>query len=269
MRPQHLIDFHVHCFPDHVAEKAMAGLKETYRIEPHADGTRAGLLAYMERAGVDISVILPVATRPGQVKSINDWAAGAQSERIVAFGALHPDFAEPAAEVERICALGMKGIKLQPQWQEFYPDEARAEGILRAAEGRLIVSFHAGNEIVPVENVRSTPGRLAKVKEKFPRLRMVAAHFGGYLMWKEVEAKLLGREGVYLDTSYCPPRDLPDERMLALIRGHGVSRILFASDFPFGEPLGDLARLMKLGLTQEELEDICWRNAARLLGVEV
>lgn len=100
MRPKHLIDFHVHCYPDHVAGKALAALTERYRVRPHSDGTVAGLQEQMARTGVEISVILPVATKAAQVQSINDWAASIQSEEITAFGALHPALTDPEAEVE-------------------------------------------------------------------------------------------------------------------------------------------------------------------------
>jgi len=95
---------------------------------------------------------------------------------------------------------------------------------------------------------------------------MIAAHFGGYRMWDEVREHLVGT-GVCFDTSYCPPDDLPDQEMIDLIRAHGAERIIFGSDFPFGNPGPDLDRLLELGLEREEVEAIAWRNADRLLGL--
>ena len=267
MRPKHLIDFHVHCFPEHIAEKAAVALVERYQVQPRFIATPAGLVEQMDKNGVEVSVILPVATRPAQVESINNWVASVQSDRIVSFGAIHPDMADPVAEVERLISLGIKGIKLQPQWQDFYPDAPKLEPLLRAAEGKLIITFHAGDEIAPAGDLKSTPDRLANVHHKFPNLIMVAAHFGGFRVFDAVEKHLIGQPNVYLDTSYCPPEDLPDARMIAMIRAHGAQKILFATDAPFGDPAADLQRLLNLGLSQDEIEDICWRNAARLLGL--
>jgi len=104
------------------------------------------------------------------------------------------------------------------------------------------------------------------VHHAFPGLAMIAAHFGGYRMWDGVREHLVGT-GVCFDTSYCPPEDLPDDDMRDLIRAHGADRIVFGSDFPFGDPAPDLARLLDLGLEREEVEAIAWRNADGLLGL--
>ena len=267
-RPRFLVDSHTHCFPDRLAPRAIESVSSQYGVQPESDGTLAGTLAAMDQDGVAVSLVLPVASRPEQVRSINDWAASIRSERIVPLGSVHPAVEDPGGEIERIISLGLPGIKLQPTWGGFYPDEAALDPIHQACRGRLIVYFHAGNEIRPISHVYSTPRRIARVLDRFPGLTVVAAHLGGYLMWEEVEECLLGRE-LYLDMCYCPPEVLPDARMLALIRRHGVERVLFGSDFPFGRPARDLERLQRLGLTQEELELICWRNASRLLGLKL
>ena len=120
-RPKHLVDFHVHIFPEKVAARAVSSLGEAYGVQPVAEPTVAGLTALMEEAGVDVSVAVPVATRPDQVGAINTWAAQTSSDRIVCFGALHPGLEDLGSEVDRIVELGLKGIKLQPNFQEFSP----------------------------------------------------------------------------------------------------------------------------------------------------
>ena len=263
-RPCHLVDCHTHCFPDRIAGRAIANLEGVYRVRAASDGTLAGTLGYLEADQVDLCLVLPVASRPDQVRSINDWAASLPRDRVVAFGSIHPDLPDAAAEIDRLTSLGLRGIKLQPTWGGFYPDDPALDPIYRACAGRLIVYFHAGDEIQPVPLVRATPDRIARVMDRFPGLTVIAAHFGAYRMWDGVEQHLLGRE-VYFDTSYCPRRFLPDERMLHLIRAHGPQRILFGSDFPFGRASRDLRRLRRLGLSTQELNLICWQNAARLL----
>ena len=265
-RPQKFIDFHVHVFPDEVAPKALARFVEVYGSAPLSDGTVAGTLAYMDEAGIDVFVPQPVATRPSQVEGINDWAISVRSDRVIPFGAIHPDYPNIRQEMERLVSAGFRGIKLQPDWQEFYPDEERVFPIYEAAEGRLAVLFHAGREIEEMDIVRSTPARLLKVHQKFRGLTLVAAHMGGYRLWREAEESL-SRTGVYFDISYCPDEELPDSEMVRLARKHGLSRILFASDFPFADPKRDAERLARMPLSADEKEDIAWRNAARILGL--
>ncbi len=264
-RPKHVVDFHTHAFPEKVAERAISALTQAYSVEAHGEATIPGLLLAMDKCGVDVSVIAPVATRADQVKSINDWAASSQGDRIVCFGALHPDLPDVETEVARIVGLGLKGVKLQPNFQGFTPDDRRLWPLYEAAQGRLILLFHSGQEIKALDQVHASPASLARVHEAFPKLTMVVAHMGGYQMWDKVREHLLGRD-VYLDTSYCPEEDMRSEELRNLIRAHGVERVVFATDYPWGDPCRDLDRLCVLGLSEDELELVAWRNAARLLG---
>ncbi|MGC8861355.1 MAG: amidohydrolase family protein [Armatimonadota bacterium] len=260
-----VVDFHVHAFPDEVAGRAVEALLKAYQVEPVTDGTVGGLLRHMQSSGVDYSVIQPVATKPTQVRSINDWAAGRTEQGIICFGAIHPDYDDVQSEIERIISLGLPGIKIQGNWQGVCVDDPKMTPIYEATEGRLIVLFHSGEELAPFEDMRATPRRLAAVHREFPNLTMIAAHMGGYRMWDEVEDCLLGQD-VYFDTSACFPKDLPDDRFLDFIRRHGAERILFATDCPFGDALDDIPRLMQLGLKDSELDLILSGNARQLLG---
>ncbi|MDH7602127.1 MAG: amidohydrolase family protein [Armatimonadota bacterium] len=262
------VDFHVHAFPDELAQRALNHLVETYHVPAITDGTVSGLLKHMKSCGVSYSVIQPVATKPSQVKSINEWASSRKEPGIISFGAIHPDCENVAEEIDRIISLGLPGIKIQANWQGVYVDDARMYPIYEAAQRRLIIMFHAGKELAPTDEIRATPERLARVLRDFPHLTMIAAHMGGYLMWNEVEEHLLTKD-VYFDTSACFCSDLPDARFLQLIRRHGAERVLFATDSPFGNAKNDIHRLLSLGLDDEELELIFWGNAKRLLGAHL
>ncbi len=270
MATQHtrIVDFHVHVFPDEVAERALQALIGAYNWEPVTDGTRAGLAAHMQRSGVGCSIVQPVATKPAQVRSINDWASSHTDPRVISFGAIHPDYEDIQGEIDRIISLGRPGIKIQANWIGRYVDDPSMFPIYESAQGKLIFTFHSGDELTPFEDKKSTPRRLANVHRLFPDLTMICAHMGGYKMWDEVEEYLLGT-GVYLDTSACFPGDMPDGQLLSMIRRHGVDRIVFATDSPFGDARADIPRLLGLGLTDDELERVFWRNAEALLGDRV
>jgi predicted TIM-barrel fold metal-dependent hydrolase len=260
-----IVDFHVHIFPDDIAGRALEALITAYRVEAVTDGTVSGLLAHMETSGVGWSVVQPVATKPSQVRSINDWAASHSDPRIISFGAIHPDCEDPGGEIEKIIASGLPGIKIQGNWQNVYIDDPRMYPIYEAAQDRLIVMFHSGDELAPLKEMKATPAHIAKIHSDFPKLTIIVAHMGGYRMWDEVEEQLLGKD-LYFDTSTCFPEYMPDERFLRLIRIHGVERILFATDSPLGDATKDIPRLMQMGLSDSELEMIFWSNAKRLLG---
>ena len=265
-KPERVIDFHAHVFPDSVAPKAISKFVEVYCMQPLSDGTVAETARFMAEAGIDIFVPMPVATKASQVVDINNWAFSVRSDKVMPFGGMHPEFEDVKGELDRLVDMGFRGIKLQPDWQQFHPDDQRVYPIYERAEGRLAILFHAGQEVEEVATVYSTPDRLRRVHEKFPGLTMICAHMGGYRHWKEAEAELYGSD-IYLDMSYCPEDEVSDDELMRMIRKHRTDRFLFASDFPFADPRIDLERLLRLPLTQEEVEDIAWRNAARLLGI--
>ena len=125
-----VIDFHTHAFSDKIVEKAMGSLVETSGIKPYTDGSVKGLLEHMDKCGVDKSVILPIATKPAQQKIINSWANEIMSDRIYPFGSVHPDAEDICEELERIKELGLYGVKLHPDYQNFMADEEKAKDLL-------------------------------------------------------------------------------------------------------------------------------------------
>ena len=236
-----VVDVHTHVFPPALAERAVGSLVHGARLKPYYDGTVEGLLGAMERAGVDVSVLQPVATRADQVKSINDWTASLASPRLVPLGAMHPDYQDPEDEIERMGALGIRGIKLHPEFQDFDPLDPRMEHIYRAAaKHNLIILFHAGEDPA-YETVRGVPPTFKRLIAEHPDLTIILAHLGGYQIWDEVAEHLLG-ERVYLDTAYTLGH-LPPADVASIIHGHGTDRILFGSDGPWTDAGAELAQL--------------------------
>lgn len=259
-----IIDMHAHAFPDSLASAAVASLVHAGGVVAHYDGTIAGLIAAMDRSGIERTLVAPVATKPSQVPAINDWVLGMDRTRIIPFGAMHPDLPDPAEELSRLAEAGVRGFKLHSQNQDFSPDEPRMDGIYEAAiDLGLVVLFHAGGFVVQY-GTEARPEHFARMLDAHPRLRCILAHMGSYLYWDEVREHLLGRD-VYFDTAYVPGR-LPDDELLALVRDHGVEKVLFGSDGPWTDAAGEVAHLRRLGMTRAEQEAVLGGNALRLLG---
>ena len=68
----------------------------------------------MNKANVDASVLLSVATCPDQVESINSWISGISKDYpgIIPLGAMHPEYPDPEAEILWMRQPGIKGIEL-------------------------------------------------------------------------------------------------------------------------------------------------------------
>lgn len=260
-----IIDVHTHIFPDELAERAMATLGAAVDAEPHLDGTARDLILSMERAGIDGSVVCPVATRPKQVRTANEWSAALDRERFIPFGTLHPDSDDVAGDVRHAARAGVRGFKIHPEYQDFSPLEERFRPALDAiAEAGLPVLFHAGVDI-EIATIHGTPHAFALLNDRMPELVMILAHMGSFRMWDEVRRHLLGRD-VYFDTSYVH-EDLARDDFVTLCREQGVERILFGSDSPWGEQGAELAAVRDSGLDREEVAAVLGGNAARLLGI--
>ena len=259
-----IIDIHTHAWPDAIASAAVSTIGSQGHLVARYDGTISGLTVAMDRAGVDASVVLPVATKPGQVAAINDWIAGAGSARIVPFGAMHPDFADPATEIARMSALGLRGFKMHPEYQQFDPAELRMRAIYAAAvEHGMILFFHAGADVA-CSTVRGTPEQFCTVLDEWPELTAVLAHMGGFRQWHEVSKHLAGRD-VWFDTAYTLGH-LPDDEFVTLARAHGADRVLFGTDGPWTDAATQIAHLRSMPFSDAELAAILGGNAMRLLG---
>ena len=142
-----IIDFHTHTFPDQIAASAIARLSNNAHIEAHSNGTAGGLLLAERAAGVDRSIILPVATKPEQVHHINDAAAAHNEHAFVtnmfSFACIHPEYADWKQELDRIAARNMRGIKLHPAYQQTDLDDPKYLRILERA-GALGPVLYAG-----------------------------------------------------------------------------------------------------------------------------
>ena len=264
-----ILDIHTHAWPDAVAPAAIASLQSKGTLTSYYDGTVDGLLGAMDASGVALSVLQPVATKPGQVRSINEWAAsllsGPAAGRVLPFGAMHPEVDDPAVEVAHLASLGLRGIKLHPEHQDFAPDEPRMATVYEAAIAHdMTVFFHAGADELH-DTVRGTPASFATVLDAFPTMRVVLAHLGGFRVWNEVAEKLVGRD-VYLDTAYTLGH-LPDSDFVEIVHAHGADKVLFGSDGPWTDAAAEIAWLRRLPLGDGVIEAILGCNAEHLLAL--
>ena len=263
-----ILDIHTHIFPDELAPRAVKQLAGRSGETAFLDGTAAGLEESMRRHGIGISVTQPVSTKASQIPSINAFAIALQQRSgLVNFGSLFPDYEGNAAEIERLREAGIKGVKFHPDYQQFYVDEERMFPLYRLmADAGLIAFFHAGVDIGLGPPYHGLPDRLATVLERVPDLTVVAAHFGGFQLWDDVERHLVGKN-LYFDTSYTLSF-LDHGRFVDMARRHGIGKILFGSDSPWADQGVEIELHRKCGLTQTELAAVFHDNAAQLLGVQ-
>lgn len=262
-----VVDFHTHIFPDAIAERTIASLEEKSGINAATNGTLNGLLASMAQAQVDLSVILPVVTKPSQFERINTFAKTVNEEyegQLLSFGGIHPDSEDYRKELKIIKEYGLKGVKIHPDYQGVVIDDIRYKRIISYAnELDLIIVTHAGVDIGIPEPVHCPPDKMRQVLDELKPKNMVLAHYGGWKQWQEVY-ELLAGEDVYLDTAFT--FDFIEQDMfLKILEKHDKKKILFATDSPWSSVKRDMEHVRRLPVADDIKEDILCNNALRLL----
>lgn len=264
-----VIDFHTHIFPDKIAEKTISALEGKAGIKTATDGTLNGLLTSMDEAGVDISVILPVVTKPSQFETINNFAVKVNETyngRLLSFGGIHPDSDDYKGELDIIKSLGLKGVKIHPDYQGVMIDDDRYKRIIEYAnELGLIIITHAGIDIGIPEPVHCPPDRMRKVYDELKPEKLVLAHYGGWKQWEEVYEHIAGT-GMYLDTAFT--FDFIEEELLyRILSKHDKDKILFATDSPWSDVKKGIECVKRFPLEKRVIDDILYNNAVKLLQI--
>lgn len=261
-----VIDTHCHIYPDKIALKAAKGIGSFYDIGMHYDGRLDTLKAVSARSHVVHSVIFSVATTPHQVHSINTFIAQNVRDgggRFTGLGTLHPDSDTMEDDVKEIVALGLKGVKLHPDVQQFPIDDPRGMRICELCDAyHLPLLIHTGDYRYDFSNVN----RLIPILEAFPGLQVIGAHFGGWSLWAQAAEALYKFDNLTVDSSstfHWVSRDTA-KKLFAL---YGADRVLFGSDFPMWDPNDEIEYLLSLGLSDDELAQVFYKNAQKMFEI--
>ncbi len=201
----------------------------------------------------------------------------------------HSIFSEDApSELERaVRKLGLKGYKVIASSQIRPIDDKGVYSVWEMAEKLevpVIIHFGVlGGGGGPALDLRNmNPLTLWEVAKRFPRIPFVIPHFGaGYL--RELLQLCWSCPNVYIDTSGSNRwmRWMPFEiKLKGLLRKAietvGPDRLVFGSDssyFPRGFSLPYLTEHLKacrsIGLEKESIEKIFYKNAAKLLKLDI
>lgn len=267
-----IVDFHTHVFPPAIAPRTLDALKAgAMRVagvdmEAHTDGTADGLRRSMKENGIDLSVVMPIATKPTQTETINRYAKEISTDGLLSFGSLHPLNEDPEGILESLAAQGFKGIKLHPEFQNFYIDDPESIRILKCAERLgLLVLLHTGADVGVPPPVHCTPERLRGILDHVSGHNIIAAHMGGFDLWEDAERYLVGTP-FYFDTAVVADF-LDAETAKRMILAHGTDRVLMASDSPWTNQGRSASYIRNMGFSKEDEDKILGGNACRLLGL--
>lgn len=267
-----IFDVHTHTYPEAIAEKACENLGKFYDFPVCGKGTYAHLESQAEENGVKGYLLFSVATNARQVPKVNSSiAALAEYSRsrgftTIGFAGMHQDFDDFEGEINRAAELGLRGVKIHPDIQGVDIDDRRLLPLYEILESRGMPLFlHMGDDRPQYRF--SSADKLVRVLGMFPRLRVCAAHFGGYKSWNESVPLLMGRENVWYDTSsslWAMSRETAED----VIGRLGYDTVMFGTDYPVMNTKEEVERFMALRLTDDVREKILWNNAMTFLELD-
>jgi uncharacterized protein len=236
-------------------------------------------------ADVELSVAFTIARNRHEVdRSLNDTVAAfvaAEPTRRIGFLSIHPEVDGALDELERARAdLGLKGIKLGPNYQVFDPLGEAALRVYELAERHgLPIVFHQGAS--PVQDVPlryAHPLLMDEIAIRFPALRVVMAHMG-HPWQRETIVTIRKHPHVYADVSALFYRPWSFYEALRLATEWRVlDKLLFGSDFPIATPAETAAGLRRVNdpiegtalppVPLDQIEELIERDPLPLLGLE-
>lgn len=271
-----VVDFHVH--PVHWQQMTPAleellsqfWTAEKLRAVQRQCETPEGFAQYLRSQGVDHAVVLAEMTpTTGLVDNEHVLAMCRDEASLIPFGTLYPGLhRDLAGYLQGLAEQGMRGIKLYPTYNLFYPNDPMLYPMYAEAERLgLPVMVHTGTSVFPGSRIKyGDPLFLDDVAVDFPGLRIVLSH-AGRPFW-HAQAEFLARlhANVFLDLAGLPPKNLlkylPNLPRL-------TAKAVFGSDWPVAPAQSsNLADLRSLPLPEEGIARIVGGNAARILGIE-
>ena len=261
-----IIDAHCHIYPEKIASKAVGATDTFYGVESHGKGTVKHLMERCRVEGVDHAIVQSVATTPKQVKSINEFIALEVSNSngfLTGLGTLHIDSEDMAGDINHLMELGLKGVKLHPDIQQFAVDDKRLWEMYEICQAKdLVMLVHTGDYRYDFSN----PDRVINVLKNFPNLRFIGAHFGGWSVWEEASKKLCDFENFYVDcSSSFQFSEHADFKEITL--RYGVDKVLFGTDYPMWGLKEELENFFALQLDEDANRKILSENAKKLFGI--
>jgi len=257
-----IIDSHAHIYPDKIALKASRAIGDYYEMPMDYDGTTANLIETGSVAGIDKFVVCSAATVPEQVPIVNRFIADSVAQsggRFWGYGTLHPDCGDIPTLVDEIISLGLVGVKLHGDFQKFLVDSPAAMKIYECLESRLPILLHSGD----YRTQYTKPERIVNIARAFPKLDIIAAHFGGWSEWGS-HALELAKLGVYVDTCSSLYAIKPCFAKL-LIDIFGADKVFFGTDYPMWRAKKELEYISLLPLSDSERRGILGENYLKFI----
>jgi uncharacterized protein len=270
MAHKHLIDVHVHLNNYHESTR-----------RPTAENVQE-LVAKMDEVGVDHAVVITSykidMDRPS-AEEIVDLLADTKRMTVVEGLRWRGEQRTDLFSLEERIRDGLvKGVKLYPGYDHYPINDPSLETVFRiAAKHDVPVMIHTGDTYSKTAKVRMAhPLLVDDIAVDYPDVRFVMCHLGN--PWFQDAAEVLYKnDNVFADISGLTLGEFSYdfERYVAMrlkdmitYMGDPGKQLMYGTDWPLVRMKPYVKLLHELQLTEEQLENVAWRTAARLFKID-
>ena len=268
-----IIDSHTHLIdPPYISEPLEFKIADGQIIKPDAlrsQVTPEKLTQAMDEHQIDKAIAIASDALSNEVLSdiIKKYP-----NRLKGFAYIHPLDTGSTEQLEKaVNKLGLIGLKLVPDFQDFSMDDPRIYPLLeKTVELGIPVMVHSAPGLIKGHFNQSLPEHFDALKRAIPDLVLIISHLC-YPKFLDL-LNIVPKEGVYVDTSTTLPWivDLCGVDFTSrFIRRIGAENVIFGSDWwgKSSEMKIQIESIMKLNLSQSEKDLILGDNISNLLNL--
>jgi predicted TIM-barrel fold metal-dependent hydrolase len=276
------IDIHAHIprMPGLSEYGIEPGLRQMFRMADESISIEKMVETYRAIDTKAVIFSVDAETETGDLPDPNDYVAqtvDSYPDVFIGFCSVDPRKGKAAVEeLERsVLSLGLRGLKLHPIHQAFFPDDpAFIPLFAKAEELGIPVLMHSGYAAAGAnapggggfELAYSRPiPHVDSLAARHPNLTIIMAHPAWPWIQEQV-AVALHKSNVFIDLSGWAPRYIPKE-LISEASGRLRKKILFGSDYPYISPVTWLEQFQELDIRDGSRPLILHDNAARILNL--
>lgn len=223
------------------------------------------VIKYLDMANIDMAVVSTYVNYPGPNMAAMEQLYNHCNQypgRFIPFLRMNPRFVEQTEEAVDVAVkkYGFKGIKFHPTSYAMHPFTEPTLKILRkAVEYDIPVLFHCSDECLTL------PLQIAEAAEACPDAKIILAHMGGFYHREDAINTARKYKNVYVDMCEMPFASSIKHAVEVI----GSEKVLFGTDLPTDNPIFEIEKVKMAGLSKEDEENIFFRNAAKLLKIDL
>lgn len=267
--PTKIIDCHTHLFREegYIQLDVVNSLTKIGKVAEYKSSE--DYEKYLRGQGIDRAVILAENSPSINVMSTEDVVKFCYGNSyFIPFATINPNIDN---DIEKklecyILDLKVKGLKLYPSHNYYYPNESRLYKMYAVAEKfKIPVMLHVGSSVFRGARIKyCDPIYLDDVAQDFPDLTIIMSHGGRGFDYNKAFFLSRLHKNIFIDISGLPPSKLltyyPEFEA-------NIDKFIFGSDYPGipGSIKDNIDKIMNLPLRSSSLEKLLYKNAENIL----